>query len=127
MHWEVDRADATATFMKAGRAERDVYVRQPRETRHKIYYWFLQVSEYGLANSNAKRKHHPDDFMFNIGFQHFSVILIIFQNQKWKTEINSHNNCGIFIDDRRKRTYGNFLNNFNKTFEFGTVISGLGI
>ena len=128
MKWAIARADAKAAFMKTGRAERDVYVKPPRESLDKMYYWLLLVSAYGLVNSNAKWQHHSDEVMFNIGLQHLSVIAQLFYQMKdGKLALIVIKIVDYLLMTGEKSYMDNFIRQFNDKFQFGTVIHGPGI
>ena len=63
--WTVYKADVEADFLQTGEAQRDVYVRPPREKQTRAtHLWLLLAASYGLVNSNAKWKNQSDTAMY---------------------------------------------------------------
>lgn len=50
----ISRADVKFAFLETGQAQRDVFVRTPRESADKRHYWLLLSAAYVLVNANAK-------------------------------------------------------------------------
>lgn len=66
--WTLYKADVKAAFLQTGLAQRDVYVRPPRESEMKgTHLWLLLTAAYGLVNANAKWQHQADRVMLDIG------------------------------------------------------------
>lgn len=71
--WKVTKSDVKAAFLKSGPAQRDVYVRPPRESKDKIHYWLFLVETNGLVNFNTKFQEQSHDIILNLGLQHLDV------------------------------------------------------
>lgn len=76
--WKIKRVDAEVAFHQTGAAERQVYVRPPRESNHKRVLWLLLVAGYGLTNAGAKWQRKSDEAMIAIGMQAIPVIPQLF-------------------------------------------------
>lgn len=128
IRWVVDRADAKVAFMRIGRANRDVHVRPPRESRNKIYYWLLLAPAYVLVNWNAKWQHQCDEAMFKLGLLHLSLVYQLFnQMENGKLVIIVIKIVDDLLIAGEKEHVENFLNNFNRKLEFGWLVHASGI
>lgn len=119
---------ATILNWAIARAECDVYVRPPRESRDKMFYWLLLVDAYGLVNSNEKWQHNSDEVMFNLGLSHLSVITqLCYQMKNEKLVLIVIKIVDDLLITGEKEFMDNYLNDFNEKFEFGTIIRSPGI
>ena len=66
--WTVYKGDVSAAFLQTGKAERDVYVRPPRESSMRsTHLWLLLIAAYGLVNYNAKWQQQSDQVLLEYG------------------------------------------------------------
>ena len=66
--WKIKPGDAKGAFLKTGKAEREVYVIPPTESKMRsTHRWLLLVAAYGLVNSGAKWQHQSDELLCNLG------------------------------------------------------------
>ena len=79
LHWTIHRADVKAALLQIGEAQRNVYVRPPKESQMKsTHVWILLTAAYGLVNENAKWQNQSDNVMLDIGLQQSSYVPQLF-------------------------------------------------
>lgn len=126
--WTLYKADVKAAFLQTGTAQRDVYVRPPRESKMKgSHLWALLTAAYGLVNANAKWQNQSDQLMFDIGLvQSTHVPQLFFQNENGRLVLI----VAKIVDDLKVAGEGDraklFLDKFDKKFKFGNVNHGPG-
>ena len=67
--WRIVKIDVEMAFHQSGKAERNVYVIPPKDSRLRNEYWLLLVAGYGLINSNAKWQFVSDNSLLQIGLK----------------------------------------------------------
>lgn len=126
--WRVYKADVSAAFLQTGKAERDVYVRPPRESPAKTtHLWLLLTASHGLVNANAKWQNQSDELLLEYGlYQSRHVAQLFFKREAGKLVLVV---TKIVYDlkvagtgDRAKA----FLDVFDSRFKLGTINSGPG-
>ena len=126
--WKIHRADVKATFLQTGEAQRNVYVRPPKESQMKsTHLWLLLTAAYGLVNANAKWQNQSDNVMLDIGLQQSPHVPQLF----FKTENGRIVLIVAKIVDDLKVAGGDkcvqhFVEEFDKTLKFGDVKHGTG-
>lgn len=125
--WPIVKADVKSAFLQTGEAQRDVYVRPPRESRDRRHYWLLLAAAYGLVNANAKFQSQADELIMALGLCHMPLIPQLFYLLK--------NGVIVLVvikivDDLlmtgEDASVNDFIERFNKKFELGTVVRGPG-
>ena len=66
-HCFLSNIDVKSAFLQSGKAERDAYVKPPRECTEKRFIWLLDVATYGIDNANAKWQPHSDETLLDVG------------------------------------------------------------
>lgn len=126
--WIITRADVKAAFLKTGTAERDVYVRPPRESRDRRHYWLLLAAAYGLVNANAKFQSQSNDLIRSIGLSHISLVPQLFHLvEKGELVLLVAKSVDDLLIAGVPESTKKFLSRFNSRFSFRTVVSGPGI
>ncbi len=126
--WTLYKADVKAAFLQTGSADRDVYVRPPRESHLKTtHVWLLLTAAYGLVNANAKWQNKSDDVMFQLGLTQSKFIPQLFYKKEGGKLVLI---VAKIVDDLKAAGVGNnaknFLENFHKVFNLGTINHGPG-
>lgn len=126
--WTLHKADVKAAFLQTGTAQRDVYVRPPKESKMKgSHLWVLLTAAYGLVNANAKWQNQSDQLMYEIGLQQSThVPQLFFQKENGRLVLI----VAKIVDDLKIAGEGErpkwFLEKFDKKFKFGDVNHGPG-
>lgn len=127
--WKTIRIDAKRAFLKTGRATREVYVIPPTESKMRsTHRWLLLVAAYGLVNSGAKWQHQSDDVLFSMGLLQSKYIPQLFYSFNNQGEIQML--LAKIVDDiiltGEEGITAKFIDDFNRVFELGSVVSGPG-
>ena len=126
--WTFYKADVTAAFLQTGIAQRDVYVRPPRESQTKTtHLWLLLTAAYGLVNSNAKWQNQSDAVSQNNGLvQSKHIPQLFFKKEAGKLVLV----VAKIVDDLKaagiEQRATVFLDAFDSRFKVGTVNHGPG-
>ena len=128
MGWKLKRADAKGAFLKTGRAQRNVYVKPPSESKMRsTHLWLLLVAAYGLVNSGAKWQHQSDELIINMGFlqsKHIPQLFYLFVDGSLRI-ILAKIVDDIILTGEDDDTNA-FIEHFNSIYELGSVASGPG-
>ena len=126
--WKIHRADVKAAFLQTGEAQRNVYVRPPKESQMKsTHLWLLLTAAYGLVNANAKWQNQSDNVMLDIRLQQSShVPQLFFEKENGRLVLI----IAKIVDDLKIAGEDNcvqhFIEEFDKRFRFGDVKHGPG-
>lgn len=126
--WTLHKADVKSAFLQTGPAQRDVYVKPPRESGMKsTHFWLLLTAAYGLVNANAKWQVQSDTVFFDLGLNQCQQIPQIFYLHSGDELVLV---VAKVVDDikvaGKHDRAPKFITEFNKKFELGTVWSGPG-
>ena len=126
--WTFYKADVKSAFFQTGKADRDVYVRSPRESQMKSsHVWLLLTAAYGLVNANAKWQNLSDDAMFDLSLTQSRFIPQLFYRKEGRKLVLI---VAKIVDDLKAAGSGNyaksFIERFNENFHLGTVNHGPG-
>ncbi len=125
--WVVVRGDSKSAFLQL-MANRDVYVKPPRESSMRnTHLWLLLITAYGLVNSNAKWQNESDNVLLKMGLtQSINVPQLFYKKENGKLTLI----LAKVVDDIIAAGVGNSaiqaLNEFDKTFKLGEIKSGPG-
>lgn len=126
--WKLYRADVKAAFLQTGAAQRDVYVRPPKESAiMSSHVWLLLTAAYGLVNANAKWQSQFDAVMIALGIaQSKSIPQLFYKKNDGKLTLL----VAKIVDDLKAAgTEDNalrFLEEFDKKLKFAEINSGPG-
>lgn len=117
-----------AAFLQTGEAQRDVYVRPPREGKMKSsHHWLLITAAYGLVNANAKWHFQSDNLMLEIGLTQSAHVPQLFY-QKYNGRLVLI--VAKVLDDLKAAGEGDrvkqFFKEIDRRFKFGDVKHGPG-
>lgn len=126
--WNVYKADVKSAFLQTGSAERQIYVKPPRESKMRsTHLWLLLTAAYELVNANAKWQVQSDACLYELGLRQCQQIPQLFY-KRCDEELMVI--VAKVVDDLKVAGSGDnakvLIDQFNKKFKLGTVASGPG-
>lgn len=126
--WTILKADVKAAFFKTGEGSRDVYVRLPRKSKDLRHYWLLLTAVCGLVNLNAKFQTQADDLLLSLGLSCVTVVTQLFYlKSNGNLDLLVAKVVGDLLVTGVTSYVDDFLVNFNKKIQFGSIVRGSGI
>lgn len=115
--------------MKTGRANREVYVITPAESKMgSTHRWLLLVAAYGLVNLGTQWQHQSDEAMFSLGLIQLKYIPQLFFrfDNDGDIQIILTKIVDYIIITGEEVVKSTFIEDFTKLYEQGKVVNGSG-